>query len=84
MRERRRGGSVRSLVFGFSFQNSRGFDEFHMRLLFLGRGPDLPYGFLGFSPGPREFKGPTAKSRNDDTVSVKIPIPLLVLGFVSI
>ncbi|GBP64432.1 hypothetical protein EVAR_19884_1 [Eumeta japonica] len=25
-------------------------------------GPDLPYGFLGFSPGPREFKGPPAKS----------------------
>ncbi|GBP55334.1 hypothetical protein EVAR_43089_1 [Eumeta japonica] len=25
-------------------------------------GPDLPYGFLGFSPGPRGFKGPPAKS----------------------
>ncbi|GBP54990.1 hypothetical protein EVAR_34464_1 [Eumeta japonica] len=24
-------------------------------------GPDLPYGFLGFSPGPRGFKGPPAK-----------------------
>ncbi|GBP42237.1 hypothetical protein EVAR_29834_1 [Eumeta japonica] len=24
--------------------------------------PDLPYGFLGFSPGPRGFKGPPAKS----------------------
>ncbi|GBP73983.1 Lariat debranching enzyme [Eumeta japonica] len=27
-----------------------------------GAGPDLPYGFLGFSPGPRGFKGPPAKS----------------------
>ncbi|GBP41847.1 hypothetical protein EVAR_86817_1 [Eumeta japonica] len=25
-------------------------------------GPDLPYGFLGFSPGPRGFKGPPVKS----------------------
>ncbi|GBP59312.1 Activating signal cointegrator 1 complex subunit 1 [Eumeta japonica] len=24
-------------------------------------GPDLPYDFLGFNPGPREFKGPPAK-----------------------
>ncbi|GBP08227.1 hypothetical protein EVAR_73373_1 [Eumeta japonica] len=26
-------------------------------------GPDLPYGFLGFSPGPRGFQGPPAKSK---------------------
>ncbi|GBP29847.1 hypothetical protein EVAR_20176_1 [Eumeta japonica] len=26
-------------------------------------GPDLLYGFLGFSPEPRGFKGPPAKSR---------------------
>ncbi|GBP88286.1 hypothetical protein EVAR_100128_1 [Eumeta japonica] len=26
-------------------------------------GPDQPYGFLGFSPGPRGFKGPPANSR---------------------
>ncbi|GBP05474.1 hypothetical protein EVAR_2991_1 [Eumeta japonica] len=26
-------------------------------------GPGLPYGFLGFSPGPRGFKGPSAKSK---------------------
>ncbi|GBO99735.1 hypothetical protein EVAR_818_1 [Eumeta japonica] len=25
-------------------------------------GPDLPYGFIGFSPGPRGFKEPPAKS----------------------
>ncbi|GBP38378.1 hypothetical protein EVAR_36331_1 [Eumeta japonica] len=25
-------------------------------------GPDLPYGFLGFSPGPCGFKGPPDKS----------------------
>ncbi|GBP73203.1 hypothetical protein EVAR_54937_1 [Eumeta japonica] len=27
-----------------------------------GLWPDLPYGFLGFSPGPRGFKRPPAKS----------------------
>ncbi|GBP03209.1 hypothetical protein EVAR_2644_1 [Eumeta japonica] len=27
-----------------------------------GTKPDLLYGFLGFSPGPRGFKGPPAKS----------------------
>ncbi|GBP12845.1 Egl nine homolog 1 [Eumeta japonica] len=29
-------------------------------------GPDLPYGFLGFSPGPRGFKEPLAKSRQSE------------------
>ncbi|GBP24342.1 NPC intracellular cholesterol transporter 2 [Eumeta japonica] len=28
-------------------------------------GPDLPYGFLGFSPGPCGLKGPPAKSKKD-------------------
>ncbi|GBP28374.1 hypothetical protein EVAR_102944_1 [Eumeta japonica] len=28
----------------------------------VGTGPDLPYGFLGFSPGPRGCQGPPAKS----------------------
>ncbi|GBP36063.1 Trehalase [Eumeta japonica] len=36
-------------------------------------GPDLSYGFLGFSPGPRGFEGPTAKS----TFLNKIKDPLL-------
>ncbi|GBP90749.1 hypothetical protein EVAR_68046_1 [Eumeta japonica] len=29
---------------------------------FASTGSDLPYGFLGFNPWPREFKGPLAKS----------------------
>ncbi|GBP90818.1 hypothetical protein EVAR_66001_1 [Eumeta japonica] len=32
-------------------------------------GPDLPYGFLGFSPGPHGLEGPPAKlsqSKMDD------------------
>ncbi|GBP06942.1 Transient receptor potential cation channel protein painless [Eumeta japonica] len=28
----------------------------------IEQGPDQPYGFLGFSPGPRGFKGPPANS----------------------
>ncbi|GBP51108.1 hypothetical protein EVAR_31832_1 [Eumeta japonica] len=36
-------------------------EQKHLRSA-LRRGPDLLYGFLGFSPGPRGFKGPPAKS----------------------
>ncbi|KAM3964328.1 glucose dehydrogenase [FAD, quinone] [Aphomia sociella] len=36
-------------------------NKFHRQNLILP-GPDLPYGFLDFSPGPRGFKGPPAKS----------------------
>ncbi|GBP69569.1 hypothetical protein EVAR_52066_1 [Eumeta japonica] len=33
-------------------------------------GQDLPYGFLGFSPGPRGFKAPPAKSRSQTAICV--------------
>ncbi|GBP15782.1 hypothetical protein EVAR_93963_1 [Eumeta japonica] len=38
-----------------------------LQTLTIESGPDLPYGFLGFSPGPRGFKGPPAKSKCDTT-----------------
>ncbi|GBP87888.1 hypothetical protein EVAR_63827_1 [Eumeta japonica] len=33
-------------------------------VIILASGPDLPNSFLGFSPGPRGFKGPPAKSKS--------------------
>ncbi|GBP83695.1 hypothetical protein EVAR_57095_1 [Eumeta japonica] len=34
-------------------------------------GPDLPYGFLSFSPGPRGFKGPPAKSSQSEIDDIR-------------
>ncbi|GBP56063.1 hypothetical protein EVAR_43825_1 [Eumeta japonica] len=57
-------------------------------------GPDLPYGFLGFSPGPRGFKAPPAKSsqskiddtrknRGDTTDSLELKATIAQVGNVA-